>query len=122
MSAGRPIAAAICLLWAVAVSPAGADDPKEEPLVLESEDCREVHSDNVKPCDYHMLCDGEKTQDADRRECTERSFSRICCRRWSSGNTECDPSIFVRKEWVAPPPLIAGCVTKVEAEIVVGPY
>jgi len=118
MSVGHHFIGVVVGLALCTLTPALAE---EEPLVLESEDCREVHTDNAKPCGYYMMCEGEKQADAEPRECTERAYSRVCCRKWSTGSTECDPSSFLRVELIAPPPLIAGCVTKSESDSI-GPY
>jgi hypothetical protein len=92
----------------------------EEPLVLDREECAEPHSDSLRPCSYFVKCDGEKQRDSEPRECTERTTSRVCCRHWSNGHVECDPSVVLRVEMIAPPPLVAGCVTEVEASA--GPF
>jgi hypothetical protein len=97
----------VCLLGPVSLL-------ADEPLVLDREECTEPYSDSSKPCGYYMKCDGEKQKDAESRECTERTYSRLCCRHWSNGAVECDPSVVLRVEFIAPPPLVAGCVTEVD--------
>lgn len=102
---------AILLVFAAFVS--ASLFAEEEPLVLDREDCTEPYSDSLKPCEYFMKCEGEKQADPEPRECTERTFSRVCCRHWSNGNVECDPSTLLRVEFIAPPPVVPGCITEV---------
>lgn len=119
-----PVDIALKLLfgaWCLSATPAFSSEPApQEALVLDREDCTEPYSDSLKPCDYYVKCDGEKQPDAEVRECTERTISRVCCRYWSNGHVECDPSVLLRVEFLAPPPLVPGCVTEVAPTS--GPY